>query len=296
MTERAKGDRGQAPPMAGHDLPPPIKPRVNGLNLCQPAKIILEICGCPARYQPASFTERPCFSPTGQAFHLPAKKSIVVFQIVAKLLPMGLASIADIRRRELVQAAFQVIKREGLQFATAAKMEKEAGTSKGMLHKYFRNKEELAHAAVRHALALRCEDFLKRLKRSETPSARLWASIALHVHPKYLEPGFSRAWISLIAEGTEKKPYARIVKALYARDCSNLVHSLRLLRHEGDAWGAALALQCFFDGCRYRSGFLVRKYKPRKEMANLLHYLMHTVPGFDSSVARQEIETWPESR
>jgi TetR/AcrR family transcriptional regulator, transcriptional repressor of bet genes len=208
---------------------------------------------------------------------------------------MGLASIADIRRRELVHAAFEVIKREGLQFATVAKMEKAAGASKGTLHKYFKNKEELAQAAVRHALASRRQEFLERLTRAKSPSERLWASIALHLHPKYLEPGFSRAWISILAEGTEKKPYARIVKALYARDRSNLVHSLRLLRHEGDAWGAALALQCFFDGCRYRSGFLVRKYKPRKEVTNLVHYLMHTVPRFDPSLAKQEIETWRES-
>jgi TetR/AcrR family transcriptional repressor of bet genes len=209
---------------------------------------------------------------------------------------MGLASIADIRRRELVQAAFDVIKRDGLQFATVAKMEKAAGASKGTLHKYFKNKDELAHTAVRHALALRYGDFLQRLKRSETPSERLWASIALHLHPKYLEPGFSRAWISLIAEATEKKPYARIVQALYARDRSNLLHSLRMLLPQGDVEGTAFAVQIFFDGCRYRSGFLVKKYRPRKEAANLLQYLMHTVPRFDLSVARQEIETWPESR
>ena len=64
---------------------------------------------------------------------------------------MALASIADIRRRELIQAAFEVIKREGLQFATVAKMEREAGASKGTLHKYFKNKEELALSSIRNA-------------------------------------------------------------------------------------------------------------------------------------------------
>jgi len=208
---------------------------------------------------------------------------------------MALASIADIRRRELIRAAFEVIKREGLQFTTVAKMEKEAGASKGTLHKYFKNKEELAQAAVRHALALRRQEFLERLTRAQSPSERLWASIALHLHPKYLEPGFSRAWVSIIAEGTEKEPYARIVKALYARDRSNLVHSLRLLPHQGDAWSAALALQCFFDGCRYRSGFLLKTIAPRQEAQTLLQYLRQNVPRFDSSAAEQEMETWPES-
>jgi TetR/AcrR family transcriptional regulator, transcriptional repressor of bet genes len=206
---------------------------------------------------------------------------------------MALASIADIRRRELIQAAFEVIKREGLQFATAAKMEKAAGASKGTLHKYFKNKEELALSSIRNALALRRQEFLERLMRVQSPSERLWASIALHLHPKYLEPGFSRAWVSIIAEGTEKKPYARIVQALYARDRSNMLHCLRMLLPEHDVPGVALALQLCFDGCRYRSGFLVKKYTPREEAANLVHYLMHNVPRFDLSVAKQEIETWP---
>jgi TetR/AcrR family transcriptional repressor of bet genes len=208
---------------------------------------------------------------------------------------MALASIADIRRRELIHAAFGIIKREGLQFTTVAKVEKHAGASKGTLHKYFRNKEELARTAVRHALALRRQEFLERLTRAKSPSERLWANIALHLQPKYLEPGFSRAWISLVAEGTEKKPYARIVQALYARDRSNLRHCLGRLLPDNEVPCAALALQCFFDGCRYRSGFLVKKYTPRKEVTSLLHYLMHTVPRFDSSAAMQEIETWPES-
>jgi TetR/AcrR family transcriptional regulator, transcriptional repressor of bet genes len=207
---------------------------------------------------------------------------------------MALASIADIRRRELIQAAFEVIKREGLQFATVAKMEKEAGASKGTLHKYFKDKEELALSSIRSAFAARQRDFAERLNHSQTPSERLWVSIVLHLHPKYLEPGFSRAWISILAEGTEQKSYARIMNALYARDRSNLLHSLRNMLDNHDVPGAALALQLFFDGCRYRSGFLKRKSSARDEAQVLLHYLRHTVPRFNSSVAKQEMETWPE--
>jgi len=208
---------------------------------------------------------------------------------------MALASIAEIRRRELIHAAFEVIKREGLQFTTVAKVEKQGGASKGTLHKYFKNKEELAQASIRHALSSRRQDFLKRLKNANTPSERLWASIALHLHPQYLEPGFSRAWVSLIAEGTEKKPYARIIKALYGRDRSNLLYSLRMLLHRTDVTDTASALQLFFDGCRYRAGFMKRKSSARQEAQNLLHYLRHNVPPFNHSVAKQEIETWPES-
>jgi hypothetical protein len=85
------------------------------------------------------------------------------------------------------------------------------------------------------------------------------------------------------------------VKVLYERERSNLLHSLRILPHKHDVPGTALALQLFFDGCRYRSGFLLKKYLPREEAAHLLHFLIHNVPHFDPSVAKQEIETWPDS-
>src|SRR5215207_841994 len=79
-----KGDRGQAPPMAGHDLPPPIKPRFNRLVSFQPAKIWIS-AGVLFGYEVASFTERPCFSPTGQHSHQPAKKSMGFFRSADKI-------------------------------------------------------------------------------------------------------------------------------------------------------------------------------------------------------------------
>ena len=205
---------------------------------------------------------------------------------------MALASIAAIRRRELIQAAWEVIKRDGLQFATTAKIEGEAGASRGTIHKYFQHRNELLERSVRHTLAQRQQDLIKRLRRSGSPSERLWSIIAINLHPRYLERGYSRAWISILAEGTETKPYERLVKALYGRERSNLVHSLRLMGHDGA--DAALALQLFFDGSRYHSGFLTRPYPPKDEAQRLLHFLAHNVPRFDFREAEQEIGAWPD--
>jgi TetR/AcrR family transcriptional repressor of bet genes len=207
---------------------------------------------------------------------------------------MALAPIADIRRRELVEAAWEVIKRDGLQFATTAKIEREAGASRGTIHKYFKHREALLGQSVRHALAYRQQELVGRLRRSGSPSERLWSIIAVNLHPRYLEPGFSRAWISIVAEGTEKEAYERLVKAVYSREHSNIAHCLRLLRHTRD--DTALALQLFFDGSRYRSGFLTKTYTAKDEARRFMHFMTHSVPPFDRSQAEQEISTWPDSQ
>jgi hypothetical protein len=146
---------------------------------------------------------------------------------------------------------------------------------------------------VRHAFAQRQQELVKRLKRSGSPSERLWSIMAVNLHPRYLEPAFSRAWISILAEGTESKPYERLMRVLYARERSNLAYSLQLMGHDGA--DTALALQLFFDGSRYRSGFLTRTYSAKEEAQRLMHFMMHNVPSFDRRQAEQEISTWPEA-
>lgn len=198
------------------------------------------------------------------------------------------SSIQEIRREELMDATFQVIKREGLRFTTVSRIEKEAGASKGTVHYYFRDRENLIELSVRRVFALRNSQFLKKLKASKTPSERLWSIIAVNLDPKYLEPGFCRFWISFSAEATEQSRSARILKALHARERSNLIYSLKLLHHEPNVRSAALALKLQFEGARQRAGFLTIKYSPHRECAHLLMYLKQNIPNFDVSAAEKK--------
>jgi AcrR family transcriptional regulator len=67
---------------------------------------------------------------------------------------MTLARIRDIRRHELLQAAYEILKREGFQATTIDKIALEAGAAKGIVHHYFPNKRELILAALRYAHGL----------------------------------------------------------------------------------------------------------------------------------------------
>lgn len=53
---------------------------------------------------------------------------------------MALTRIRDIRRRELLEAALEIIKREGLPASTLSRIADRAGVSKGIVHHYFSGK------------------------------------------------------------------------------------------------------------------------------------------------------------
>jgi TetR/AcrR family transcriptional repressor of bet genes len=198
---------------------------------------------------------------------------------------MGWTPIKDIRRQELLDAAFTSIKKWGIQATTIAGIAEEAGVSKGTIHHYFKDREELIELAVRRIFAMRHEAVLKKLKTAKTPSDRLWAVISVNLDPEYLELGFCRAWISIAAEATENVRFARLLRLHHARERSNLVHALRAMNHQPDVNSVALGLKLLFEGARHRAGFLSKKLTPQQEKQHCLQYLRACVPKFDPAAA-----------
>ena len=64
---------------------------------------------------------------------------------------MKLTRISEIRRRELRQAAYEVLQTEGMAGATIEKVAQKAGASKGIVHHYFKTKQQLFEHAMRHS-------------------------------------------------------------------------------------------------------------------------------------------------
>jgi len=98
---------------------------------------------------------------------------------------MILVRIDELRRRELIRAAFSVIKREGLHYATLAKIAEEAGASKGLVHHYFRDKQQLIELTMRFVQAQKKGEVVKRLRAARTPSERLWAVASVVLNEEY---------------------------------------------------------------------------------------------------------------
>jgi len=201
---------------------------------------------------------------------------------------MGLTSIKDIRRQELLDAAFKSIKKRGIQATTIASIAEEAGVSMGTIHHYFKDREELIELAVRRIFSMRHKAVLKKLRTAKTPSDRLWAVISVNLDPQYLELGFCRAWISIAAEATENVRFARVLRVHHARERSNLLHALRAMDHQPDVNSVALGLKLLFEGARHRAGFLSKKLTPQQETEHVLSYLKACVPKFVMPAAERQ--------
>ena len=85
--------------------------------------------------------------------------------------------MAQIRRRQLVEAAIVAIHEHGFANATVARIAAQAGISAGMVHHYFKDKDELLFATMRHLLAELRADAVERLSRTADATGRIRAII-----------------------------------------------------------------------------------------------------------------------
>ncbi|WP_081609740.1 transcriptional regulator BetI [Mesorhizobium sp. STM 4661] len=165
-----------------------------------------------------------------------------------------LSRISDIRRKELRQAAFAVLQREGIAGATLEKVAAHAGASKGIVLHYFRNKQELFEHAMREANAVLRDAVIARLSRARTPMQRLDAVIEGNFEPHLFQPSICHAWLSLCAEVPRDATLARIQKVIHARMRSNLLSGLRGLAATRDADDIAFSVTALIDGLWLRLG------------------------------------------
>ncbi|CDX39772.1 Transcriptional repressor BetI [Mesorhizobium sp. SOD10] len=168
--------------------------------------------------------------------------------------PVKLTRLSDVRRKELRQAAFTVLEREGIAGATLEKVAAQAGASKGIVLHYFRNKQELFEHAMREANAVLCHAVVARLQRARTPMERLDAVIEGNFEEHLFLPPLCHAWLSLCAEVPRDEKLARIQKVIHARMRSNLLSGLRGLASPELAEEIVLGVTALIDGLWLRLG------------------------------------------
>jgi len=191
---------------------------------------------------------------------------------------MKLTKISAIRRRELRQAAFEVLQQEGMTGATLEKVASHAGASKGIVLHYFRNKQELFEHAMREANASLSQAVITRLKRATTPYDRLEAIIEGNFEERFFQPSICHAWLSLCAEVPREPQLARIQTVIHARMRSNLMSALVHLLPRSDCETVALAIASLIDGLWLRAGLQPEGLPRDTAIAQVRDYLNHRIP------------------
>jgi TetR/AcrR family transcriptional repressor of bet genes len=173
--------------------------------------------------------------------------------------------IRDVRRQDMQRAAFDILAEEGFPGVTLAKVAERLGMSRGILHHYFKDKDELLEAAVRYGNRLVSGQVAASLRRSGSPRERLVAIFEGNFDPRIYIASRAQYWISYCAQATFSPRFARLLHVQNARMRSNLLHELRLLLPEAEAERAADTLSMLMDGMWVRMA--VTKDRPTKEEA-----------------------------
>ncbi|WNJ16693.1 TetR/AcrR family transcriptional regulator [Pontibacter sp. G13] len=98
---------------------------------------------------------------------------------------MGRKSIAEIRRKEMLEAFYDLIVDEGMEKASVAKLAKRMGVNASLVIHYFQTKDALVGALIEYMLNRYEQKFLPLLHSQDTPEQRLqWVFSAL----------FSKEW------------------------------------------------------------------------------------------------------
>ena len=157
-------------------------------------------------------------------------------------------SIEQVRRRDLVEAAYLTFLEHGLEGMTMARIGERAGMSHGIVNYYFKSKDELLSTVVRRSNFLIIREAAGKLRTAATPRERVSAIIAANFPEKLFTREVARAWVSYYAAIGRKPEFNRLQAATDSRLASNLIHALKQLTTEEKARAIAFHVAVLVDG------------------------------------------------
>lgn len=182
-------------------------------------------------------------------------------------------SIEKIRRRDLVEAAFQTFLEHGVGGMTVARIGERAGMSHGIVNYYFKNKDALLSAVVRHANCLIMRKVIALLKTATTPRERISAVIAGNFPPELFTKETASAWVTFYGAVPDHPDFEKLQNAVYRRLHSNLIFDLKKLAADEDAERIALGVSVWIDGLWMRCAMDRQFLSPEDAIRTINEYV-----------------------
>jgi TetR/AcrR family transcriptional repressor of bet genes len=142
-----------------------------------------------------------------------------------------------------------------------------------MVHHYFKDKDELLFATMRHLLAELRADAVARLAAARDPRQRIRAIIdACFGDAQFDEKVFS-AWLALYGNARHSPRLANILSLYHRRLRSSLLHDLRRIVGEAEALRLADGIAAMIDGLWLRYALTGKPANPETPRALTRDYL-----------------------
>ena len=164
------------------------------------------------------------------------------------------SSIKQLRRREIIEAAYRVFLNHGLDGLSTARICKEAGMSPGIITYYFKGKDEVLFWMVRHANNVIMNEVVAQMGSANTRWERLTAIIRGNFPDHLFTRNTASAWVSFYASTTRNDQFAKLQSLFHRRLGTNLRSCVSNLLDKGEMAEFVLGVGILIDGCWLRRG------------------------------------------
>lgn len=196
-----------------------------------------------------------------------------------------------LRRQQLMDATIRTIHRHGLHETTVQRIAAEAGVSTGIVHHYFRGKDDLLTTTMRWLLVLLRRDLVARLEELHDPKERLRAVMDANFDHSQFQPAVVSAWLAFFAQSAHDKELARLRDVYTRRTYTNLLQPLRQLVQPEQARIIATTAAALIDGLWLRSAHLDQRLDAGQARGLIDAYLAQALPAARPARTRQPVRT-----
>lgn len=181
--------------------------------------------------------------------------------------------IEEIRRNDLIRAAYQVFLEHGVNGMTVARIGKRVGMSHGIVNYYFKNKDDLMHAVMRHAFRQISDDAVARLREARTPRERIDAIVRANFLEGVFRQETAAAWLSYYGHAPQKPEFARLQMIYYRRLHRDLTHALKQMVPGDQAEKIATGVSVLIDGMWVRRAMISSEASVEEMIAFIEDYI-----------------------
>ncbi|OUS13684.1 transcriptional regulator BetI [Rhodospirillales bacterium 47_12_T64] len=158
-----------------------------------------------------------------------------------------------VRKKQLIEATISSIHEHGFSDITIRMISQRAGVSTGIVHHYFRDKNDLLQATMRKMLEDLRLSVLYHLKSASSPNERIEALISAYLDVHLFEPETVSAWLAFWAHVPHSDRLKRLQRVYEQRQMSTFRHALKNLLPDAQAEKAACGIVALIDGLWIRA-------------------------------------------
>jgi len=203
---------------------------------------------------------------------------------------MGRKSVSNIRKPEILEHAYEVLKSEGIQGTTLSKIADHMGVNSSLLVHYFKTKDNLMAELV-DSIAERYtryfESNYREIRKIKNPVTRLNAMLDIVFDPDWdvaADAGVFWACFYLSFKNEKvKERFRRIYTGLKSRMAQEIREQyMKIHSNEGDSEKAAMAIISMIDGHAFYCS-AIGKNGPDLEGRDFLKDLARKMLGIDTA-------------